>query len=55
LKSSVPGGAAAVPADPPADDACEGRDGTVRFSSRLGDQSDTQATLSITLDSVADP
>jgi hypothetical protein len=60
LKTSVPGGASAaaagtaVPTDTQGDD-CEGRDGAVRFSGRLGDQSEAQATLSITLDGIADP
>src|SRR6185312_10690938 len=61
LKASAPGGApagavgTAVPAEGHAGDDCEGRDGAVRFSGHLGDQSEAQATLSITLDSVADP
>ena len=61
LKTAAPGGApagaadAAVPAEHHGGDACEGRDGAVRFSGRLGDQSEAQATLSVTLDSVADP
>lgn len=61
LKTAAPGGVpagaadAAVPAAAQGGDACEGRDGAVGFSGRLGDQSEAQATLSITLDSIADP
>lgn len=46
--------AGAPKSDTPAGAACEGRDGAVRFSGRLGDQSAAQTMLSITLDSVAD-
>jgi hypothetical protein len=55
LKSAAPGAPARALAESQTGNACEGRDEAVRFSGRLGDQSEAQATLSITLDSVAEP
>jgi hypothetical protein len=47
---------AAEPAAGQGGDACQGRDGAIRFSARLEEESDSAETaLSITLDSAPDP
>jgi hypothetical protein len=47
---------AAEPAPAQGSDACKGRDGAIRFSARLEEESDSaETTLSITLDSASDP
>jgi hypothetical protein len=47
---------AAEPAAAQGSDACQGRDGAVRFSARVEEESDSaETTLSITLDSASDP